>query len=105
MYLCCVTLLSVTSLPKDRLSQVTRRGMLTITKSHSKLHTASQGEELQRKMGLNKSPTGGIQRKQTRIEEREERDAVNLWETSSEMLSLFGPEESKSNIVRMACFF
>ncbi|CAK6959484.1 ciliogenesis and planar polarity effector 1 [Scomber scombrus] len=72
----------VTSLPKDRLSQVTRRGMLANTKSHSKLHTASQGEQLQRKMGLNKSPTGGtavgrgIQREQTRMEEREERDAV-----------------------------
>ncbi|XP_062290536.1 ciliogenesis and planar polarity effector 1 [Scomber scombrus] len=95
----------VTSLPKDRLSQVTRRGMLANTKSHSKLHTASQGEQLQRKMGLNKSPTGGtavgrgIQREQTKMEEREERDAVNLWETSSEMFRLFGPEESKSNIV------
>eukprot|EP00064_Thunnus_orientalis_P007705 superscaffoldBa00000871_g7727 len=96
----------VTFLPKDRLSQVTRRGMLSDTKSHSKPHTASQGEEWQRKMGLNKSPSGGtfvlregIQREQTRMEEKEERDAENLWEPSSEMIRLLGPEESKSNRV------
>ncbi|XP_042251450.1 ciliogenesis and planar polarity effector 1 isoform X3 [Thunnus maccoyii] len=96
----------VTFLPKDRLSQVTRRGMLSDTKSHSKPHTASQGEEWQRKMGLNKSPSRGtfvlregIQREQTRMEEKEERDAENLWEPSSEMIRLLGPEESKSNRV------
>ena len=104
-----MTLLSVTFLPKDRLSQVTRRGMLSDTKSHSKPHTASQGEEWQRKMGLNKGPSGGtfvlregIHREQTRMEEKEERDADNLWEPSSEMIRLLGLEESKSNRVRMA---
>lgn len=88
--------MSVTSLPRDRLSQVTRRGMLTDTKSHSKLHTASQGEERQRKMASGGTAVGrGIQREQTRMEEKEEKDAVNLWEASS---------ESKFNIVRMSLF-
>lgn len=106
-----MTLLPVTSLPGDRLSQVTRRGMLSNTKSHSKLHAASLDEEWQRKMCLKKSPSGGTvlgrasQREQTRMEEKEERDAcINPWETSSEMFRLLGPEESKSNIVRMEFF-
>ncbi|XP_044029035.1 ciliogenesis and planar polarity effector 1 isoform X2 [Siniperca chuatsi] len=95
----------VTSLPRDRLSQVTRRGMLTDAKSHTKLHTSSQSEErhvgYQRKTGLNKSASRettavgrGILREQTRIEEREE---VNLWEPTSELNRLLGPNES--NIV------
>ncbi|KAM9338429.1 ciliogenesis and planar polarity effector 1 [Symphorus nematophorus] len=94
----------VTSLPKDRLSQVTRRGMLTDTKSRSKTHTASQSEEQhaghQRKTVLNRSPSGraaagrGILREQTRMEEMEE---VHLWEPTSEFNRLLGPEES--NIV------
>lgn len=92
----------VTSLPRDRLSQVTRRGMLTDTKSHTKPHTASQSEERhvghQRKTGLNRSPPigRGILREQTRMEERED---VNLWEPTSELNRLLGPEES--NIVRI----
>ncbi|KAM7368998.1 hypothetical protein PAMP_013298 [Pampus punctatissimus] len=95
----------VTSLPRDRLSQVTRRGMLTDTKSHSKVHTASQGEEQPRRTGLNKSPSGGtsvgrgIHREKTRMEKKEERDVVNLQKPSSEMFRQLGPEESKSNIV------
>ncbi|XP_068429824.1 ciliogenesis and planar polarity effector 1 isoform X2 [Clinocottus analis] len=51
----------VTALPRDRLSQVTRRGMLTYTKSRTKLTTASQGEEHRvrhhRETGLNKGPS------------------------------------------------
>ena len=96
----------VTSLPRDRMSQVTRRGMLSHTKSHTKLHTASQSEEghlgHQRKTGPNKGPLRGtavgrgILREQTRMEEREE---VNLWEPTSKLNRLLGPEES--NIVRI----
>ncbi|XP_054468861.1 ciliogenesis and planar polarity effector 1 [Anoplopoma fimbria] len=80
----------VTSLPGDRLSHVTRRGMLTYTKSHTELHTASQREERhvghQRETGLNKGPSRGtavgrgILREQARVEEREE---VNRWEPTS----------------------
>ncbi|XP_078126837.1 ciliogenesis and planar polarity effector 1 isoform X7 [Sander vitreus] len=94
----------VTALPKDRMSQVTRRGMLSHTKSHTKLHTASQSEEghlgHQRKTGPNKGPLRGtavgrgILREQTRMEEREE---ANLWEPTSKLNRLLGPEES--NIV------
>lgn len=107
--LCHVNFVLVTSLPRDRLSQVTRRGMLTDTKSHTKPHTASQSEERhvghQRKTELNRSPTRGtavgrgILREQTRMEGREE---VNLWEPTSELNSLLGPEES--NIVRISFF-
>ncbi|KAM7392880.1 hypothetical protein PAMA_007814 [Pampus argenteus] len=98
----------VTSLPRDRLSQVTRRGMLTDTKSHSKVHTASQGEEQPRRMGLNKSPSGrtsvgrGIHGEQTRLQETEERDVANLHKPFSEMFRQLGPEESNSNRVLAA---
>ncbi|XP_040914910.1 ciliogenesis and planar polarity effector 1 [Toxotes jaculatrix] len=95
----------VSSLPRDRLSQVTRRGMLTDTKSHTKLIRANQSDEqhvgYQRKMQLNKSPSGGtavrrgVQREQTKTEDREE---VNLWEPTSELNRLLGLDESESNI-------
>ncbi|XP_051268723.1 ciliogenesis and planar polarity effector 1 isoform X1 [Dicentrarchus labrax] len=95
----------VTSLPRDRLSQVTRRGMLTDTKSHTKPLTASQSDKghvgYQRKTGLNKSPSRatavgrGTLREQTRMEERDE---VNLWETTSELNRLLGPEESNIDL-------
>ncbi|KAI3362297.1 hypothetical protein L3Q82_012605 [Scortum barcoo] len=91
----------VTSLPRDRLSQVTRRGMLSYTKSPSKPHIPSWSEEQhvghQTKTGPNISPQRGtavgrgILGGQTRMEEREE---VNLWEPSSELNRLLGPEES-----------
>ncbi|XP_032394686.1 ciliogenesis and planar polarity effector 1 isoform X3 [Etheostoma spectabile] len=94
----------VTSLPRDRMSQVTRRGMLSHTKRHTKQHTASQSEEgrlgHQRKTGPNKGPLRGtavgrgILKEQTRMEEREE---VNLWEPTSKLNELLGQEES--NIV------
>nr|XP_020474269.1 protein JBTS17 isoform X2 [Monopterus albus] len=96
----------VTSLPRDRLSQVTRRGMLTDTKSHSKLHTSSQSEErlvgYQRRIGLNKSSLGATaagrenHMVQTKMKEREE---VNLWNNTSEMNMPPGLKESESNVV------
>ncbi|XP_056260195.1 ciliogenesis and planar polarity effector 1 isoform X1 [Seriola aureovittata] len=96
----------VTSLPRDRLSQVTRRGMLSDTKSHTKLFTENPSEErhvgYQRKTHLNKSPSRGpavgrgIQREGTKVEDREE---VNLWEPTSEVNRLLDLEESESNIV------
>ncbi|KAF7666285.1 hypothetical protein LDENG_00114050 [Lucifuga dentata] len=73
----------VTVLPRDRLSQVTRRGMLTDVKSHAKSHATSQDQ--QRKM-MNKFPSGGssvgsqVQREQRRIgEEIEEVDPSATW--------------------------
>lgn len=97
----------VTSLPRDRLSQVTRRGMLTDTKGHTKLNAARQSEErhvsYQRKTGLSDTPSGGaavergIPREQTRMKESEK---VNLWESISEVNRPLGSEES--NIVRVA---
>lgn len=95
----------VTSLPRDRLSQVTRRGMLTYTKSQSQSHTARQSEEqhvgYQRKTGLSLKTSGGpaagrgVPREQTR---KKERDEVDLWEPTAE-LNLLEPEES--DIVRI----
>ncbi|XP_070707145.1 ciliogenesis and planar polarity effector 1 [Pempheris klunzingeri] len=94
----------VTSLPSDRLSQVTRRGMLADTKGRTQLHTASRNEErhvvYQRKTGLDKSSSRGtavargILREQTRMEEREE---ANPWEPMSELNRPVGQE--KYNIV------
>ncbi|XP_076614742.1 ciliogenesis and planar polarity effector 1 [Chaetodon auriga] len=88
----------VTSLPRDRLSQVTRRGMLTDKKNHAKLHTASQNDvRYHRKTALNRSPSEGtaagrgILREQMRMKEREE---VNLSEPTSELNRLLGAEES-----------
>ncbi|XP_041826553.1 ciliogenesis and planar polarity effector 1 isoform X3 [Melanotaenia boesemani] len=69
----------VTFLPEDRLSQVTRRGMITNTKRQAKLHTANQSEEqhvgYRRRMGLNSTYSGGaavgkgILRQQSRARE------------------------------------
>ncbi|XP_037609215.1 ciliogenesis and planar polarity effector 1 isoform X4 [Sebastes umbrosus] len=90
----------VTSLPRDRLSQLTRRGMLTYTKSHAKLHTAGQSEERHvghhRKTGPGRGAAveRGMPREQTRVEEREE---VNLLDPTSELNRLLESEES--NIV------
>ncbi|XP_047185530.1 ciliogenesis and planar polarity effector 1 isoform X1 [Scophthalmus maximus] len=91
----------VTSLPRDRLSQVTRRGMLTYTKSNNKLHPTSQSEDrrvgYQRRMPLNKRPLGvtsvgrGIQREQTKREDGEEE---TLWEPTSELNRLLGQEDA-----------
>ncbi|KAM6975927.1 LOW QUALITY PROTEIN: ciliogenesis and planar polarity effector 1 [Tautogolabrus adspersus] len=90
----------VTSLPRDRLSQVTRRGMLTDPKSKSKALTSSQSEERQfghqEKTGPNKSlPMGkavgrGILR-ETRMEETTE---LNTWAPTSDLDTLLGQEEA-----------
>lgn len=108
-WLCCVIFGLVTSLPRDRLSQVTRRGMLTYTKSNNKLHPTSQSEDrrvgYQRRMPLNKRPLGvtsvgrGIQREQTKREDGEEE---TLWEPTSELNRLLGQEDA--DIVRMPYF-
>ncbi|XP_056287984.1 ciliogenesis and planar polarity effector 1 isoform X2 [Pseudoliparis swirei] len=90
----------VTALPRDRLSQVTRRGMLTYTKSSTTLTTAGQREE-QRETGLNQGSSRetvigrGMLRDQARMEEREE---VNRWETTSELNRLLEPEESDRDL-------
>ncbi|CAJ1070587.1 ciliogenesis and planar polarity effector 1 isoform X1 [Xyrichtys novacula] len=50
-----------TSLPRDRLSQVTRRGMISNTKSQSKQQTSGQNKDqhVGRQTGLNRGPPGG----------------------------------------------
>ncbi|XP_060931057.1 ciliogenesis and planar polarity effector 1 [Limanda limanda] len=71
----------VTSLPRDRLSQVTRRGMLSDSRSHTTIQTANPIEDHQvgyeRTMQLNKRPPGGTsvgrgnRREQTKTEDEE----------------------------------
>ncbi|XP_056875211.1 ciliogenesis and planar polarity effector 1 isoform X3 [Takifugu flavidus] len=89
----------VTSLPKDRMSQVTRRGMLHDPRSQTKLHSANQSEERlvghQRKMELSRSigrtPAGrGIPGELTRMEED---NIMNVLESTSGDRNLLGPEE------------
>lgn len=94
----------VTALPRDRLSQLTRRGMVTDTKSHHKLHIATQNEGkhagCQRGMGLNEASSGLIQRNQsTRVIQRKQTQGQlkkedKLWEPTSEMSSLLDLDES-----------
>lgn len=81
----CVNFVLVTCLPRDRLSQLTRRGMLTVTKTHAKWNATRQREgqhvSYQRKAELSETFSGGpavkrgIPREQTRAEESEK---VNL---------------------------
>lgn len=93
---------SVTFLPEDRLSQVTRRGMLTYTKNHNKPHTAVQSElsGYQRRTGVNQSFSGrtavgrGTQREPSNVEDREEAD-------HSDLNRLQDLEVSESNRVRI----
>lgn len=85
--------------------------MLTDTKSHKKLHKATQSDGryvgYQKKTGLNKDFSGGtavgrgIQKEQTQVEMREEE---NLWEPTSKMNRLLSLEESESNMVRITFF-
>lgn len=96
-------LLSVTSLPRDRLSQVTRRGMITETKSHTKLGRDGQSEEQERKTRRNKSPSGGIERGGPRMK-AEGRAEVDPLEPNSELSRLLDLEESESNAVRNTYF-
>ncbi|XP_029372415.1 ciliogenesis and planar polarity effector 1 isoform X2 [Echeneis naucrates] len=96
----------VTSLPRDRLSQVTRRGMLTDRKSHSKALHDSQSKEQnirnQRNTRLNKSPTEGMvagrgtQRTTTKV--GSERDKMNQWKPTSELHRPLDLEDVESNI-------
>ncbi|XP_068191690.1 ciliogenesis and planar polarity effector 1 [Antennarius striatus] len=85
-----------TSLPRDRLSQLTRRGMLTYTKSDSN-QRVEQHAGSQRKIGSKKVPSGltaarkGILREHTRIE--------NVLEPPSRLNRLLGPEDSTRFIV------
>lgn len=98
----------MTFLPSDRLSQVTKRGMLTDKTSQTKRPAASQSKEwqfgYQRETGLNRSPSEGsaagrgIPREQKRAEEREEMDR-------SELDRLLDVEESDSSIVRISLFY
>ncbi|KAF7217094.1 ciliogenesis and planar polarity effector 1 isoform X2 [Nothobranchius furzeri] len=77
----------VTFLPKDRLSQVTRRGMLSNPRSQSK-HAASQNERQrdgnQRMVELNKTFSSGaasgrlIPKEHTQVEETEVMDHIEL---------------------------
>lgn len=96
--------MSVTVLPGDRLSHVTRRGMLSDPRSCSRMSSASQSEERlaarhQRTTGLSETPSGGtavgrgVLRKQTVMGERRR---TNLWESASGMNSLLDQEESDS---------
>ncbi|XP_017266224.1 ciliogenesis and planar polarity effector 1 isoform X3 [Kryptolebias marmoratus] len=65
----------VTYLPGDRLSRVTRRGMLSNTKSQTKHPTASQSERGLGSTFSHGAASGrGIPRQQTRVEETEEVD-------------------------------
>ncbi|XP_029921144.1 ciliogenesis and planar polarity effector 1 isoform X2 [Myripristis murdjan] len=95
----------VSSLPRDRLSQVTRRGMLTDMKSKAESHTASQYEQLhkghQRKAALSRSPSGrnAVGREIGREQrEREEREAMSSWKPPPETYGFLGPEESQSEL-------
>lgn len=101
-YLFVYLFVSATFLPKDRLSQVTKRGML---KSPSKLPAASHSKEqhdwYQRKTEVNRSSSEGtavrtgILREQTRPKEREE-----MAQSGFDRLQ----EELQSNIVRTSLF-
>lgn len=74
----------MTFLPGDRLSQVTRRGMLTDIKSKTKQHMVihSEGRHVENKRKTEKELDGGfpgrtaagrgIRREQTRVEKRKE---------------------------------
>lgn len=86
---------SVTSLPKDRMSQVTRRGMLHDSRSQTKLQSEERLVGHQKKMELRRSigraPAGrGIPGELTRMEEDK---IMNVLESTSGDRNLLGPEE------------
>ncbi|TNN81255.1 hypothetical protein EYF80_008589 [Liparis tanakae] len=96
----------VTALPRDRLSQVTRRGMLTYTKSSSSLTTAGQREE-QREAGLNPGSSRetvvgrGMLRDPARMEEREEEPEDGAGAGVSAMDLLDNLSESGSSLSKI----
>ncbi|XP_074546537.1 ciliogenesis and planar polarity effector 1 isoform X2 [Halichoeres trimaculatus] len=86
----------VTSLPKDRLSQVTRRGMLSDTKRKQQTSgkRVEQNVELQRVTGLNKSPSRvtTVGRGTLRDVRMEETTESNTWETATDLNEGVGAE-------------
>lgn len=89
----------VTCLPGDRLSHVTRRGMLSDPRSHSRMSSASQSEERSFASHQRKTTIGGgggskvgagVPRKQTVMEERRRH---NQWEANRQQ------EEEESDLV------
>lgn len=90
----------MTSLPRDRLSQVTKRGMISHSAGQSKVHSASLSQEVhcenQRKVGLSKTPARGtpagrgILRDRTRVGGED----MKVWEFPSESNDLLGLEDS-----------
>ena len=93
---------SVTSLPRDCLSQVTRRGMITKVKGKCKSNAIDQFEGMhnrqqcgQGKTRQGKSPTGRhagvrdeVRREQREMDSEEERDVVSPWIPPPEIRSL-----------------
>lgn len=83
----------VSALPGDRLSQVTRRGMLTDLRGRPKVKTTIQRP----RPGLNKSPTELRtirQREASRLEDKEERDVVSPWSVPREIRRILGLDSS-----------
>ncbi|XP_053501766.1 ciliogenesis and planar polarity effector 1 isoform X4 [Ictalurus furcatus] len=83
----------VSALPGDRLSQVTRRGMLTDLRGRPKVKTTIQRP----RPGLNKSPTElrtVREREASRLEDKEERDVVSPWSVPREIRRILGLDSS-----------
>ncbi|XP_026995153.2 ciliogenesis and planar polarity effector 1 isoform X2 [Tachysurus fulvidraco] len=80
----------VSSLPGDRLSQVTRRGMLTDLRGRSRVKTTIQRS----KSALNKSPMEQktIKREASWLEDNEERDVVSPWDVPLEIRRILSLE-------------
>ncbi|XP_062869669.1 ciliogenesis and planar polarity effector 1 isoform X2 [Trichomycterus rosablanca] len=78
----------VSALPGDRLSQVTRRGMLTDLRVRTRVKTPAQ----RLKPGLNKSPKTVKQQEALWSENREERDVVSPWDVPLEIRRILGLE-------------
>ncbi|KAF7700988.1 ciliogenesis and planar polarity effector 1 isoform X2 [Silurus meridionalis] len=81
---------AVSTLPGDRLSQVTRRGMLSDLRGRPEVKTTIQ----RNKTGLNKSPMTPKPVKPPdmshKFEDREERDVVSPWDVPHEIRSILG---------------
>ncbi|KAF4082340.1 hypothetical protein AMELA_G00150710 [Ameiurus melas] len=83
----------VSTLPGDRLSQVTRRGMLTDLRGRPNVKTTLQRP----RPGLNKSPTAlrtVRPREASRSEDKEERDAMSPWSVPREIRRILGLDSS-----------
>ncbi|KAM4720370.1 ciliogenesis and planar polarity effector 1 isoform 2-T3 [Anableps anableps] len=87
----------VTFLPEDRLSQVTRRGMLSNTKSQSKLYAASQSHPqrvgFQTKTGFNSSFSSGAALQRGNLRKQRQEKEPEMVE-HSESTRLEGVEDS-----------